>query len=72
MIESSGQGAPYFANTWSKPPGCWRWVHAPATTQPMRCPRPPYWAGRIRVEDRWHEVEACDGHRAGLEQARRV
>jgi hypothetical protein len=65
-------GAPYYANSWSLPPGCWRWVHKPDTTQPMRCPRPPYWTGRVLVEDRWWQVQACDGHRGGLQDARRL
>jgi hypothetical protein len=64
--------AEHYANSWSKPPGCWRWVRAPATEQPMRCPRPPYWTGRIQVEGRWHDVEACDGHRGGLKGAQRL
>jgi hypothetical protein len=65
--------AEHYANAWSPPPRCWRYVAKPATTQPMRCPRPPYWTGRWRDPDgRWHEVQACDGHRGGLEDARRV
>jgi hypothetical protein len=59
-------------NAWSLPPGRERWVRAPATAQPMRCPRPPSWAGRIQLEGRWHGAEACDGHRGGREQAWRI
>jgi hypothetical protein len=49
-----------------------RGVHKAATTQPERCPRPPYWTGRILVDGRWHDVESCDGHRGGLQDARRI
>jgi hypothetical protein len=62
MIESSDQRAPYYANAWSPAPGYRRYVPKPATTQPMRCPRPPYWTGRVRDGDgRWHEVKRVTG-----------
>jgi hypothetical protein len=64
----------HYAEVWtSEGDGCYRYIHEPTTTRPMRCPRPAVWTGRHRDGNgRWHTVPSCDGHRAGLTRARRL
>jgi hypothetical protein len=63
--------APHYAEAFSAlPDGCFRFV-SDAAGRPLHCPEPPAWTGTFRDgrDRRWH-VQACNGHRGGLEQAR--
>jgi hypothetical protein len=64
----------HYAEVWTtEGDGCYRYVAEPGTTRPMRCPHEPVWIGRhLDGGGVWRKVRSCDGHRAGLEHARRL
>ena len=53
---------------------CFRLILAEdGTGHAQHCPYNPKWRGRFQDNaGKWHTVEACEGHRAGLEPARRI
>jgi hypothetical protein len=63
--------AEHYAEAFSPQPGrCFRLV-GDAAGRPEHCSEPPAWSGIFRdQEGKPHRVEACQGHRGGLEQAR--
>jgi hypothetical protein len=66
---------PHYAEAFSPIAGrCFRLVsRQDQQAGPVHCPEPPRWRGTFRAKDgRRYSVEACDGHRGGLEQARRI
>jgi hypothetical protein len=66
--------APYYAEAFLPLPGrCFRLVARDGEGGPAHCPESPRWRGSFQAKDsRRYIVEAYDGHRSGLEQARRI
>jgi hypothetical protein len=62
----------YYAEAFSPLPGrCFRLVTRDGEGGPDHCPEPPRWQGSFRAKDgRRYAVQACDGHRAPLQNAR--
>jgi hypothetical protein len=53
-------------------PGCFRMIRDGAG-RPAPCPKPPAWSGVFRDrQGRPYDVRACEDHRGGLENARRL
>jgi hypothetical protein len=65
--------APHYAEAFApRPDGCFRLISDHAS-RPEHCPEPPTWSGTFHdATGRGWTVQACEGHRSGLEHARRV
>jgi hypothetical protein len=65
--------APHYAEAFSPIAGrCFRFLsRGDQEAGPIHCPELPRWRGTFRAKDgRRYAVEACDGHRAPLQNAR--
>jgi hypothetical protein len=65
--------APYHGEAFSPVTGrCFRLVsRQDGQAGPIHCPEPPQWSGSFQARDgRRYAVQACDGHRAPLQNAR--
>jgi len=62
----------HYAETFAIRDGCFRLV-ADKARRPEHCSEPPAWVGTYQdSKGRAHTVQACDGHRGGLVNARRI
>jgi hypothetical protein len=66
--------ASYYAEVFSANTGrCFRMISHDGQAGPVHCPDPVRWHGRFRDrQGRRHRVDACDGHRGPLEDARPI
>ena len=52
---------------------CFRLIQENGTGHARHCPYETEWRGRFQDgAGRWHAVEACNGHRADLDSAKRI
>jgi hypothetical protein len=65
--------APHYAEAFTTGrSGCFRFI-ADHAGRPMHCLEPPAWTGTHRdAKGRRYRVRACEGHRGGVENARRL
>jgi hypothetical protein len=62
----------HYAEAFAVRDGCFRFV-SDGAGRPENCPEPPVWIGSFQDgQGRVHTVRACDGHRGGLINARRI
>ncbi len=64
--------AEHYAKAFAIRDGCFRLV-ADKAGRPEHCPEPPLWVGTYQDgQGRRNTVQACDGHRGGFVNARRI
>jgi len=65
---------PHYAEAFAAMAGrCFRFISPTGEAGPTHCHEPPVWRGSFQAGDgKRYRVEACDGHRGGLESARRI
>jgi hypothetical protein len=65
---------PHYAEVFAPLTGrCFRMVSQDGQAGPIHCPETARWHGRFGDrQGRRHQVDACDGHRSPLEDARPI